>query len=94
MVSLGLNILGLVKKKDINTFIQHGCSKLLKSDSKDVYNVTNVFHINAVLLNFLFNKNHEINVLFTYKKNCMKHVFNIANKKCFLSIKSALEPDR
>ncbi|XDV46539.1 hypothetical protein PO909_014421, partial [Leuciscus waleckii] len=26
--------------KEMNTFIQQGCIKLIKSDSKDIYNVT------------------------------------------------------
>ncbi len=30
--------------KDINTFIQQGCIKLIKSDSKDIYNVTKDFY--------------------------------------------------
>jgi len=36
--------------KEMNTFIQLGCIKLIKSDSKDIYNVTKIlFQINAVL---------------------------------------------
>ncbi len=29
---------------EINTFIQQGCTKLIKSDSKDIYNVTKYFY--------------------------------------------------
>ncbi len=40
-----------VSKK--NTFIKQRRIKLIKSDSKDIYNVTNdLFQINAILLNF------------------------------------------
>jgi len=28
--------------KEINTFIQQGCIKLINSDSKDIYNVTKI----------------------------------------------------
>ncbi len=38
--------------KEINTFIQHVCIKMIKNDNEDIYNVEN-FQINAVLLNFL-----------------------------------------
>ncbi len=37
----------------MNTVIQQGHIKLIKSDSKDIYNA---FQINAALLNFLFIK--------------------------------------
>jgi len=30
--------------KEINTFIQEGCIQLIKSDSKDIYNVTKAFY--------------------------------------------------
>jgi len=33
--------------------IQQGCIKLLKHDSKDIYNITNLMQTNAVLLNFV-----------------------------------------
>ncbi len=41
---------------EINAFIHMACIKLIKSDSKDIYNVNIrfLFQINAVLLNFLF----------------------------------------
>ncbi len=32
------------KKWKINTFIQQGCIKLIKSDGKDMYNVTKAFY--------------------------------------------------
>ncbi len=38
--------------KEINTFIQHVCIKMIKNDNEDIYNVEH-FQINAVLLNFL-----------------------------------------
>ncbi len=40
-----LKSLGLVRfLKEINTFIDQGCIKLIKSDSKDIHNVTNDFY--------------------------------------------------
>jgi len=43
--------------KEINTFIKQECIKLIKSDIKDSYNVTNdYFTINGVLLNLLLIK--------------------------------------
>ncbi len=34
----------------MNTFIQQGCIKLIKSDNKDIYNVNYFFIINAAKL--------------------------------------------
>jgi len=39
-----------------NTFIQQGCIKLIKSDSKYIYNVTKFLIFLNVLLNFVFIK--------------------------------------
>ncbi len=62
--------------------------KLIKSASKDIYNVTKtiIFQMNAVLFNFLF-------ICESWKIKChgfhkKKTVFNINNQKCFLSSKS------
>ncbi len=45
-------------KKGIHIFIQQGGIKLIKSDSKDIYNVRKtLFQINAVLLNLICIKN-------------------------------------
>ncbi len=42
------------KSLEILVFWKQGCIKLIKSDSKDIWNVTfNTFEINAVLLNYL-----------------------------------------
>ncbi len=34
--------------KEINTFIQQRCMKLIKSDSKNMYNVTNISNSNIL----------------------------------------------
>ncbi len=45
--------------EEINTLIQRGCIKLIKSDSKDIHNLIEMlFQINAVLLKFVL-KNPE-----------------------------------
>ncbi len=39
-----------VMSEQIHTFILQGCIKVIKSDSKDIYNVTEIiFQINAVV---------------------------------------------
>ncbi len=35
---------------------QQGCIKLIKSDSKDIYNVTKHFYFKLIILHFLFTK--------------------------------------
>jgi len=35
--------------KAVNTFIQQGCFKLIKSDNKDIYNVTRDFYFKYML---------------------------------------------
>jgi len=40
----------------MNALIQQECIKLISSDSKDIYNVTKDFYLNAVLLNILFHQ--------------------------------------
>ncbi len=49
--------------------IHHKCIKLIKIDSKDIYNDTNFFYfqINAVLLNFLFIKKNKSRILQKYE---------------------------
>ncbi len=42
--------------KEINTIIQQGCIKLIKSYSKGIYNVTKHLYLNKCCLNFLFIK--------------------------------------
>ncbi len=44
--------------QEIHTFFGEGRAELIKSDSKDIYNVTkyNLCQMNVVLLNFLFSK--------------------------------------
>ncbi len=44
--------------KEISTFIQWRCKKLIRSDSLGFYIVTEKSKINSVLLNFLFIKHH------------------------------------
>ncbi len=67
----------------INTFTQQGCIKLMKSDTKDIYNVQKIsisykccsFELSTIILSSLT-------------------VFIIDNnQKCFLSSKSAYEND-
>ncbi len=75
-----VKVCGLLK--EINTFIDQGHIKLIKSDNKDIYNVTIdfCFKINAVLLNCLF---------ICEKILGSTTIFNIANnQKCLLSSKS------
>ncbi len=59
--------------------------KLIKSESKDTYNTTNVlqkyFVLNAVLLNFLFIKKSWKNVWFPQKWLSSTTIFNIDNNK-------------
>ncbi len=61
----------------MNTFIQQGCIKLIKSDSKDIYNVTKTLFFKLMpLFTFYSTKNPEKK--FPQKlQNC----FNIDNKK-------------
>ncbi len=80
--------------KEINTFIQQGCIKLIKSDSKDLQYI--FFLINAVLLNFLFIKESwKIKyITFSTKIWSSTTVFNIDNnQKWFLSSKSVYYND-
>ncbi len=45
-------ILFCLFEEEINTFNQQACIKVIKSDSKDIYNITkDLFPINAFLLN-------------------------------------------
>ncbi len=62
-----------------------GHIKLTKSDSKDIYVMKYlIFSINAVLVIFLLIKESLKSV-----SRIPQNVFNIDNKKCFMSIKSA-----
>ncbi len=71
----------------INTFIQQGCIKLIKSESKDFYNVTKDY-ISNKCCSFELSISQRI-----LEENVSKYevtVFNIDdNQKCFLSSKSA-----
>ncbi len=61
-----------------------------QKNSKDIYDVTILFKINAVLLNFLFIKN-QLKKCITISTKIFSNitVYNIDNnKKCFLSDKS------
>jgi len=78
--------------KEISTFLQR-CIKLIKSDSKDIYNVTK-----DVLSLFIWtsysSKNPEKSVSVSTEILSSTTVFNIDNKnKCFLSSKSAYYKD-
>ncbi len=62
-----------------------GHIKLTKSDIKDIYVMKYlIFSINAVLVIFLLIKESLKSV-----SRIPQNVFNIDNKKCFMSIKSA-----
>ncbi len=76
--------------KEINTFIQQGCINLIKTDSKDIYNVKKIsVYINVIVLNFLFTKK-SWNIMVSTKIFSSSSIFNIDNnKKHFLSSKSA-----
>ncbi len=66
-------------------FTYQGCFKLIKSDDKDMYHVTNIsISINAVLLNFYSSKKPEKNLL-----SCFQH--NNNNNKKFEQQISILE---
>ncbi len=73
----------------MNTFIQQGHIKLIKSDSKNIYCIMlqkNLFQMNTVILI----KDPEKNwFMFTSNILSSTTVFNTDNKKCFLRIKSA-----
>ncbi len=73
---------------EIDTFMQQGCVKLVKSESKDIYKVSKfIFQIKAVLLNFLFIKSWIKRIMVPTKYSSTS-VFNIDNsKKYFLSSK-------
>ncbi len=62
------------------TFIHQICIKLIKSDNKEICNVTKrfLFQINAVLLNFEFFKNAEKSMYFSTQILSSTTVFNIA----------------
>ncbi len=62
----------MFKKKKNNTFIQNEPIKLIKSVNKDIYNVTQDFHLNAVLLIFLINKRNSFHKNIE-KNNCFQH---------------------
>ncbi len=66
--------------KEMYTFIHQRCIKLIKSDNKEICNVTKrfLFQINAVLLNFEFFKNAEKSMYFSTKILSSTTVFNIA----------------
>ncbi len=51
----------------MNTSIQQGCTKLIKSDSINIYNIKIPFEINAVLLNFPFIKESSKNMMLCTK---------------------------
>ncbi len=71
---------------------QQGCINLIKSDRKEVNNVTKYFYFKYILffLTFYSSKNNENNVTISRKILSSTAVFNIDNnKKCFLSSKSA-----
>jgi len=76
--------------KEMNTFIQQGCIKLIKSDSKDNIMLRFQFEINAVLLNLLFSKESWQKYIQFPQKYYSTTVFNIDNDdKCVSSRKSA-----
>ncbi len=57
---------------EINTFIHQGCTKLMKSDSRDIYNVTK-----DVLLTFLFIKEYwQIKCITVSKKYLLAQLFS------------------
>jgi len=67
----------------MNTFIQHGHIKLIKSD---IYNVTKDFKLTF----YSSNNPKKYSITVYTKKSSSKTAFNIENiKKCFLSSKSA-----
>ncbi len=72
----------------MNTFIQQGCIKLIKSGSKDIYNVTKDFYFKYMLINFLFIKkiNHVIynQCILIYSNR--KSILNCSNVSQFYSV--------
>jgi len=64
--------------RELNTSIQQGHNELIKSDGKDIYNLTKIciFQINAVLLNFLVIKE-------SCKMYCVLLHKNIKQHNCF-----------
>ncbi len=69
----------------MNTVIQQGCIKLIKSDSKHIYNVTKDLYFKQMLFffYFLFLSQKKVTVSIKILSSIM--VFNIDNnKKCFL----------
>ncbi len=66
-------------KKEINTFIQQGHIDLIKSDSKDIYNVTNDHQRILEKCITVFTKILSSTIVFSINNN----------NKCFLSMKSA-----
>ncbi len=76
--------------KEITTFIQQGCIKLIKSDTKrDIYNVTkDLFQICCSFEKKKLSKNPKNNIYKSIKKHTVSNTDN-NNNKCFLSSKSA-----
>ncbi len=60
----------------MNTFIQKGCIKLIKSDSKDIYKTAKVRYFKTMLFFWTFysSKNPE-KVYYDFHKN-IKHLFS------------------
>ncbi len=70
-------------------FSQQGHIKLIKSDSKDLYNVTNYFFQVLFFWAFYLSKNPE-KMYHSFHKNIKQHnFFHIDNTESFLSTKSA-----
>ncbi len=71
---IGNSKICLLLFKEINTFIQQGCIKFIKSDSKDIHYVSiDLFQINSFVFTFYSSKNCE-------KKSVHN---NIKQHKCF-----------
>ncbi len=80
--------------KEINTFIQQAWIKLIKSDSKDIYNVTKDLYF-CSFERSIHQRILKKSVKISLKVLSRRTVFNIDNNtiKCFLSTKSAFWND-
>ncbi len=72
--------------KEMNTFIQHWCIKLIKSDSKDIYNATKDFDWKLILLFWTFYspKNPDKTFSCDFLKSSKTVFNNKNNRNCFL----------
>ncbi len=77
----------IIIKKEINTFIQQECIKLINSDSKDIYKMLQKISNKSCLLNSLFieesvKKNSAVSMKILSSTTGKQHR---KNRKCFLS---------